>query len=84
MGQSKNKTIKKYFKMFVQIRGMKKLEASVKPGSYKNLWSAGQSVELIDEVQPVTGIVKKLSDETFEAAKRLQQIVRSQPVDTDA
>ena len=33
-----NKTTKKYFKMLVQIRGMQKLERSVKPANYDTLW----------------------------------------------
>jgi len=50
---NKSKTFKKYFKMLVQVRGMQKLESSVKPGNYNNLWSAGQSVELINDIKPI-------------------------------
>lgn len=77
----RNKKIKKYFKMFVAVKGMKKLEASVKPGSYKNLWCAGQSVELIDDIDSVENIVNNLTQETFDAAARLSQLVNHQTVE---
>ena len=68
---SKNKKIRKYFKMMVQVKGMKKLEKSVKPGNYKNLWCAGQSVELIDEVLPISKIIEQLKDQYKQAKKEL-------------
>lgn len=54
---STNNTTKKYFKMLVQIRGMKKLEKSIKPGNYKNLWIAGKSVEFINDILPIKTII---------------------------
>ncbi|MGY6562389.1 MAG: NAD(P)H-dependent flavin oxidoreductase [Luteibaculaceae bacterium] len=66
-----NKTLKKYFKMLVQYRGMKKLEESVKPGNYNNLWSAGQSVELIDSILPIPAIVSKFKEEYKAALSEL-------------
>jgi nitronate monooxygenase len=57
---SNNSTTKKYFKMWVQLSGMKKLEQSVKPGNYQTLWCAGQSVELINEVLPCKDIIEKM------------------------
>jgi nitronate monooxygenase len=67
---SKNPSTKKYFKMLVQIRGMKKLEQAVKPGNYHNLWSAGQSVELIHDILPCEEIIKRLRHELVVAKKR--------------
>ncbi len=61
--------IKKYFKMLVQIKGLKALEKSVKPGSYNNIWSAGQSVEFIDEVFSTEQIVEKFKLEYESVAK---------------
>ncbi len=58
-----NKQVKKYFKMLTQLRGMRQLEKSVHPGSYQNLWSAGQSVEMIDNVIPIKDIVQKILEE---------------------
>lgn len=60
---NKNRTVRKYFKMLTQIRGMKKLENAIKPGSYKTLWSAGQSVGMIKEVLSVKQIVANLKSE---------------------
>ncbi len=76
---NENKTVKKYFKMLTQIRGMKKLEDSVKPGNYKTLWCAGKSVEMIHNIQSCESIVNTLKNE-FETAsiqlkKTLAEIV---------
>lgn len=60
---STNKRTKKYFKMLVQIKGMKKLEKSVKPGNYKNLWIAGKSVEFINDILPVKKIIENFKVE---------------------
>ena len=68
---SANKITKKYFKMLVQLRGMKKLEQSVKKANYTTLWSAGQSVELIHDIIPCKEIIERLKKETFEAYKNL-------------
>ncbi|MBC7383966.1 MAG: nitronate monooxygenase [Bacteroidia bacterium] len=62
-----NQRTKKYFKMFTQIKGMKKLEASVRPGNYNNLWSAGQSVELINDISSCAEIIATLKEETSAA-----------------
>ena len=64
---NENKTVKKYFKMLTQIRGMKKLEESVKPGNYKTLWCAGKSVEMINDIKSCEEIVITLKKE-FEAS----------------
>ena len=68
---SNNKRTKKYFKMLVQLRGMKRLEQSAKPASYKTLWCAGQSVELIEDIKTCEEIIEKLKQETFDAYKKL-------------
>jgi nitronate monooxygenase len=70
---STNRRTKKYFKMLVQLRGFKKLEAAIQPGNYRNLWSAGQSVALIDEVLSCKEILERLEQETIEAFQRLQK-----------
>ncbi len=60
---SRNSRTKKYFKMLVQIKGMKKLEKSVKPGNYKNLWIAGKSVQFINEILSIKNRIKKIKTE---------------------
>jgi nitronate monooxygenase len=61
---SNNKTTKKLFKMWIQLSGMKKLEASIKPGNYNTLWCAGQSVQFIDDILPCKDIIERLKEET--------------------
>lgn len=64
---SKNKRTKKWFKMLIQIRGMKRLEKSVLPNHYQTLWCAGKSVELIDDVLPCRQIIENFRTE-YESA----------------
>lgn len=61
---SKNPRTRKYFKALVQLRGMKRLEQSVKPGNYKNLWSAGKSCALIHDVLPCSEIIRRIRQDT--------------------
>ncbi len=68
---SNNSTTKKYFKMWVQISGMKKLEQSVKPGNYQTLWCAGQSVELINDILPCGAIISRMKDEAKLALEKI-------------
>ncbi|MGE7776807.1 NAD(P)H-dependent flavin oxidoreductase [Chitinophaga sp. NPDC101104] len=60
---SRNPRTKKYFKMMVQLKGMKMLEKATKPNYYNQLWSAGQSVEMVDGIEPVATIVSNLTEE---------------------
>lgn len=71
---SNNSRTKKYFKMWVQISGMKKLEESVKPGNYQTLWCAGQSVELINDILPCKTIIDRMKKETDEAFRQITEI----------
>ncbi|AMS26315.1 2-nitropropane dioxygenase [Bacteroidetes bacterium UKL13-3] len=68
---SKNKQTKKWFKMLIQIRGMKRLEKSVLPNNYQTLWCAGKSVELIDDVLPCAEIIENIKREYLEALEQL-------------
>jgi nitronate monooxygenase len=65
---SNNPRTKKWFKMWIQLSGMKKLESSINMGNYKALWCAGQSVEFIHEILSCEEIVSKLKKETSAAA----------------
>ena len=73
---STNATTKKYFKMWVQISGMKKLEASIKPGNYQTLWCAGQSVELIEEITSCEVIIEQLKKETKEGFDKINLLMQ--------
>ncbi len=60
---SNNPQTKKWFKMLVQVRGMKKLEESVLPNNYKRLWTAGKSSELIHDILSCEEIVQRIKEE---------------------
>ncbi|WP_223266598.1 NAD(P)H-dependent flavin oxidoreductase [Luteibaculum oceani] len=64
---SKNRTIRKYFKMLVQYRGMKWMEKSAKPGNYQTLWSAGQSVGMIKETLSTKEIIQNFKEQYHSA-----------------
>jgi nitronate monooxygenase len=72
---STNSRTKKWFKMIVQIRGMKKLEDSIHPGNYKTLWIAGQSSELIEDILSCSEVIDRMKKETYEAKERLDKVV---------
>jgi nitronate monooxygenase len=74
---SNNSTTKKWFKMLVQIRGMKKLEASIHPGNYKTMWIAGQSVELIEEIASCEEIITRLIAETMSAKAKADTLFKA-------
>lgn len=72
---SRNKTTRKYFKMWVQYMGMKKMEKSVLPANYKTLWCAGQSVELINEISSIKDIVETFKQETITTLKQVKNML---------
>lgn len=69
-----NPHTKKYFKMLVQYKGMKKLEEAVKPGNYNNLWCAGQSVEMVNAIRPCDKIIAQLINEMAASKKQLDKM----------
>lgn len=64
---SNNPQTKKWFKMLVQIRGMKKLEKSVLPNNYLSLWTAGKSSELVHDIISCEEIVSRIKKD-YEAS----------------
>jgi len=62
---------KKYMKMARYYLGSKALEKAAGTTTWKEVWSAGQGVGLIDEILPASEIVHKLVEEYYEAARRL-------------
>ncbi len=77
---SRSPRTKKYFKMLVQVRGMKKLEQAIKPGNHDNLWCAGQSVEMIHDIQPCEEIIHQLIKESDAAYSQLSQTVKTSSI----
>lgn len=66
-----NKHTKKYAVPLVHYLGMRQLdEAATKP-TWKTVWTAGQSVGMIEDVKPVREIIARLADEYFAARARL-------------
>jgi nitronate monooxygenase len=68
---SNNPRTKKWFKMFVQARGMKKLEQSVLPNNYQRLWCAGKSSELITEMLSCEEIISSFRRQYKESLDKL-------------
>lgn len=71
---SNNPRTKKWFKMFVQVRGMKKLEESVLPNNYKRLWCAGKSSELIEGELSCAEIIAQVKTEYTAALEAVKGI----------
>lgn len=69
---SKNKRTRKWFKMLIQLKGMKQLEQSVLPNHYQTLWCAGKSVALIHDIKPCASIIQTIRNEYNDALRRLQ------------
>jgi len=72
---SNNSQTKKWFKMLVQIRGMKKLEKSILPNNYQSLWTAGKSSELIHDILPCETIVTNIKNEYEASLNKLKTLV---------
>jgi len=56
----KNKRLKKYVKMLIVFKGMKKIKKSAFGASYKTVFVAGPSIEEVHEVRSVKDIVEGL------------------------
>ena len=59
--------------MLLQLKSMKLMKESTEKASYKNLWSAGQSVEMIEDIKTIEDIVNTLMVEMEEAYKNLKE-----------
>lgn len=57
---NKNKTLKKYVKMLVFMKGIKKLQKAAFSNTYKTVWCAGPSIERVDRIKPVREVVQEL------------------------
>lgn len=65
----KNKWLKKYLKLFIALRGMRKVEKAAFDASYQTYWCAGVSIEYISKIEPLGEIVKRLTSE-YDAARQ--------------
>ncbi len=62
-----NKTLKKYAKMLLALRGMKAVEKAAMGATYKTVWCAGPAIEYVHRVRPMKEIVGQLTREFEEA-----------------
>ena len=60
---SKNKWMKKWIKALTFIKGMRNLEKAAFSATYKNVWCAGPSIEYVNEILPISEVVKKLRND---------------------
>lgn len=64
-----NKTLKKYAKMIIALRGMKAVEKAAFGATYKTVWCAGPAIEDVHSVRSMKDIVTTLTRE-FDEAKQ--------------
>lgn len=69
-----NKTTKKYMVPLIHLMGMKTLEAAATRPTWKTVWTAGQSVGLVDDILSVKDIYAKLLKEYDESLKHLSSL----------
>ncbi len=58
-----NKTLKKYAKMILALRGMKAVEKAAMGATYKTVWCAGPAIECVKAVRPLKEIIGQLVKE---------------------
>lgn len=69
-----NKTTKKYIVPLIHLMGMKSMENAATKPSWKTVWSAGQSVGMIDDVLSVQEIFDKLINEYESSVDHLKSL----------
>ena len=62
-----NKTLKKYAKMLIALRGMKAVEKAAFGATYKTVWCAGPAIEYVTRILPIADIIQTLTKEYDEA-----------------
>lgn len=70
------KMTKKYIVPLIHLLGTKALEEAARGATWKTVWSAGQSVGLIEEILSCDDIMKKLLREFDECMKRAPQLIK--------
>jgi len=61
-----NETTKKWFKLLMNVRGARMLQVAAKKATWKEVWSAGQGVGLIDSIESIEKIVDDMVAEAEE------------------
>lgn len=57
---NRNKTFKKWFKLFVYKNGMHTLQKAAFDQNYQNVWCAGKSIRFVNKIRPVEEIVQSI------------------------
>lgn len=58
-----NRTLKKWVKMIIALRGMQKVEQAAFGATYKTVWCAGPAIEYVKAIRPMEVIIKELISE---------------------
>ena len=56
----KHRWLKKWIKMIIMLRGMKKIEQAAFGSTYKTVWCAGPSIEDVKEIRNVKDVIQEL------------------------
>jgi nitronate monooxygenase len=67
-----NPLTKKYVVPLIHLAGMRQLEKAADTPTWKTVWSAGQSVGLVNEILSVREIFAKLMSEYEASVRRLK------------
>ncbi len=67
----KHPQTKKYMKMIRAYLGSKALEKAVAGPTWKEVWSAGQGVGLIDKIMPAADVVAELVEDYYKTCEQL-------------
>ena len=65
-----NKSLKKYAKMLIALRGMKAVEKAAFGATYKTVWCAGPAIEHVKEILPMKVILRNLV-KAYEEARQV-------------
>lgn len=65
-----NKTLKKYAKMLLALRGMKRVEQAAFGATYKTVWCAGPAIEHVHRIQPMKDILRPILAEYDQLTRR--------------
>lgn len=69
-----NKVTKKYMVPLIHLMGMQKLEKAASGPTWKTVWSAGQSVGLVNEIESCRAIVEKMTREYAQVTRDLPKL----------
>lgn len=65
-----NKTLKKYVKMLIALKGMKAVEKAAFSATYKTVWCAGPAIEHVKSILPIEEIIRQLIAEYKQASQQ--------------